>query len=384
MSVAQGSRPGHSDALLPIGNSPAEDYREKRAFALLNTAPFMSARGTDTNPPNRFERLALVPDADDPESVGNEPTQFYRDQTRAIIARNDSPDVPFRYSLNPYRGCEHGCIYCYARPTHEYLGLSAGLDFESRIFVKERAPELLRDELRRRSWIGEPLAMSGVTDPYQPVERQLRLVRRCLELMADCGQPVTIVTKSALVARDADLLANLASVGAAHVCLTITTLDEPLRRSLEPRAATADARLGAMAKLAAAGVPVGVMVAPVIPGLTEHEVPSILAAAASAGARFAGYTMLRLPHGVADLFERWLEQHLPGEREKVMGRIRQVRGGRMSDARWGARMRGEGPLADATAQLFVIARDRAGLDREFPPLSSAAFRKPWAAGSLFG
>ncbi len=354
------------------------------AFALLDAALLMSARGADTNPPNRFERLAIVPDADDPGTVGSEPTQFYRDQTRSIIARNDSPDVPFRYSLNPYRGCEHGCIYCYARPTHEYLGLSAGLDFESRIFVKERAPELLRDELRRRSWTGEPLAMSGVTDAYQPVERQLRLVRRCLELMADCRQPVMIVTKSALVARDADFLAELASVGAAHVCLTITTLDERLRRSLEPRAATSDARLGAIAKLAAAGVPVGVMVAPVIPGLTEHEVPSILAAAASAGARFAGYTMLRLPHGVADLFEHWLEQHLPGEREKVMGRIRQVRGGRVSDARWGARMRGEGPLADATAQLFAIARDRAGLDREFPPLSTAAFRKPWAAGSLFG
>jgi DNA repair photolyase len=353
----------------------------------------MGQRATKSNPPNRFERLAIVPDPDQsgvtrvsgvPGPDGTpDPTLYFRDASRSLITRNDSPDVPFTYSLNPYRGCEHGCIYCYARPTHEFLGLSAGLDFESRIFVKERAPELLRDELRRRSWKGDPLAMSGVTDPYQPVERQLRLVRRCLELMADYGQPVTIVTKSALVTRDTEVLAELSRQQAAHVCLTITTLDEGLRRALEPRAATADARLGAIAKLKEAGVPVGVMVAPVIPGLTDHEVPAILEAAASAGARFGGYTMLRLPHGVADLFERWLEDHVPAARAKVMGRIRQVRRGAVSDARCGTRMRGEGPLADVTQRLFAIARDRAGLAPDFPPLSSASFRRPWPAGSLF-
>jgi DNA repair photolyase len=347
----------------------------------------MGHRGASSNPPNRFERLAIVPDEDATEAPGSpaapEPTLFFRDDSRSLITRNDSPDVPFTFSFNPYRGCEHGCIYCYARPTHEYLGLSAGLDFETRIFVKERAPELLRDELRRRSWQGHPLAMSGVTDAYQPVERQLRLVRRCLELMADCRQPVTIVTKSALVARDADLLAELARHQAAHVCLSITTLDEGLRRTLEPRAATAAARLAALARLKEAGVPVGVMVAPVIPGLTDHEVPAILEAAASAGATFGAYTMVRLPHGVADLFERWLEVRVPGARAKVMGRIRQVRRGAVSDARCGTRMRGEGPLADTTERLFAIARDRAGLGPGFPSLSSAGFRKPWPAGSLF-
>ena len=355
----------------------------------------MTHRGASSNPPNRFERLAVVPDEEqrgEQESAqavptglspASEPTQFFRDDSRSIITRNDSPDVPFTYSLNPYRGCEHGCIYCYARPTHEYLGLSAGLDFERRIFVKERAPELLREELRRRTWKGDPVAMSGVTDAYQPVERQLGLVRRCLEVLADCRQPVTIVTKSALVARDADLLADLARHHAAHVCLSITTLDEGLRRLLEPRAATADARLGALAKLNAAGVPVGVMVAPVIPGLTDHEVPRILEAAAMAGATFGGYTMLRLPHGVADLFERWLEERIPGARAKVMGRIRQVRRGAVSDARCGTRMTGEGPIAEMTEQLFERARERAGLQADFPRLSSASFRRPWPVGGLF-
>jgi DNA repair photolyase len=344
----------------------------------------MGHRGTTSNPPNRFERLAveLAPEEACPgEHPGR--TLYFRDDARSIISANDSPDVPFTYSLNPYRGCEHGCIYCYARPTHEYLGLSAGLDFESRIFVKEHAPDLLREELGRRSWKGDPIAMSGVTDPYQPIERRLQLVRRCLELMADCRQPVTIVTKSGLVVRDADLLAHLARHQAAHVCLTITTLDDGLRQSLEPRAATADVRLAAIARLKEAGVPAGVMVAPVIPGLTDHEVPAILEAAAAAGAGFGGYTMLRLPHGVADLFDHWLAQHVPSARAKVMGRIRQVRRGAVSDARCGTRMRGEGPLADATEQLFAIARDRAGLAADFPPLSSAAFRKPWPAGSLF-
>jgi DNA repair photolyase len=339
-------------------------------------------RGTASNPPNRFEHLAVAADGTEPDE-GPCPTEFFRDDTRSIITSNDSPDIPFTYSVNPYRGCEHGCIYCYARPTHDYLGLSAGLDFETKIFVKERAPELLRDELRRRSWKGDALAMSGVTDPYQPVERRLGLVRRCLDLMADCRQPVTIVTKSALVARDVEPLLELASVHAAHVCLTITTLDEALRRSLEPRAASADARLSAVGALAAAGVPVGVMVAPVIPGLTDHEIPAILAAAAKAGARFAEYTMLRLPHGVASLFDQWLQDHVPAARAKVLGRVRQTRRGEITDERCGTRMRGEGPMADVAEKLFTVACDRAGLARSFPPLSSASFRRPWPAGSLF-
>jgi len=344
-----------------------------------------------TNPPGRFERLTVEEDEvgayaerqgsdDDPAPLK---TEYFRDESRSLITGNDSPDVPYAFSVNPYRGCEHGCVYCYARPTHEYLGLSAGLDFETRIFVKEQAPELLRTELRRRAWKGDPVAMSGVTDPYQPVERRLCLVRRLLELMADCRQPVTIVTKSALVARDADLLGELARHQAAHVCLTVTTLDEGLRRTLEPRAASSDARLGALRRLADAGVPVGVMVSPVIPGLTDHEIPAILAAAAGAGARFAEFTMLRLPHGVSDLFDQWLAAHAPDARNKVLGRIREVRAGALNDGRSGSRMRGEGPLADVTERLFVTARERAGLGGGLPPLSSASFRRPWPSPSLF-
>jgi DNA repair photolyase len=343
------------------------------------------ARGTPNNPPNRFERLAVEAD---PNAVGETAhaqvqTEFFCDTTRSIITRNDSPDIPFSASLNPYRGCEHGCIYCYARPTHEYLGWSAGLDFETKILVKERAADLLRTELSKRSWTGEPLAMSGVTDPYQPVERRLHLTRRCLEVLADCRQPVSVITKSALVARDVDLLEELARHRAACVSLTITTLDESLRRVLEPRAATSDARFDAVSRLAARGVPVGVMVSPVIPGLTDHEIPRILGRAAEAGAGFAGFIMLRLPHGVAELFDAWLAEHAPAQRAKVLGRIRQVRGGELNDSRFGARMRGCGALADLDVQMFVAARARARLDADGPTLSSAAFRKPSRPSPLF-
>jgi DNA repair photolyase len=349
----------------------------------LPTRP--KGRGTGLNPSGRFDRLVLEPEqeaaADDgPRTVA---TEFLRDASRSVISRNDSPDIPYTFSLNPYRGCEHGCIYCYARPYHEYLGFSAGLDFETKILVKEDAPELLRRELGARRWQVEPIAFSGVTDPYQPVERRLRITRRCLEVLADCRQPVSLITKSGLVARDADLLAELAHESAAHVTITITTLDEALRRSLEPRAASAGVRLAAIATLARAGVPVGVMVSPVIPGLTDHEIPRILAAAAEAGAAFAGFTMIRLPHGVGPLFEAWLEAHAPGSREKVLGRIRDVRGGRLDQSRYGARMQGQGPLARVAAALFHVSRERAGLAGGAPPLSGTAFRRPSQPGTLF-
>ena len=342
-------------------------------------------RGTAAQPPGRFDRVTLEPDAEalEPAEKGSIPTEYFRDTSRSIIARNDSPEVPFSYSLNPYRGCEHGCIYCYARPSHEYLGLSAGLDFETKIFVKEQAPVLLRQELARPSWRGDRLAMSGVTDPYQPIERRLGLTRRCLEVLADCRQPVELITKSALVTRDVDVLSDLARYRAAHVSLTITTLDEPLRRALEPRAATADARFDAVARLAGQGIPVGVMVSPAIPGLTDHEIPRILERAAEAGACFAGFIMLRLPHGVAALFEAWLTEHAPAQRAKVLGRIRDVRSGCLTDARFGTRMRGEGPLADLDLQMFHAARERAGLADDPPPLSNAAFRRPSRLGPLF-
>ena len=332
---------------------------------------------------NRFERLALDYEPEADEAAVGRATMVYRDDSRTIISTNDSPDIPFAASLNPYRGCEHGCIYCYARPTHEYLGLSTGLDFESRLFAKLQAPDLLREALGRRSWTPTALALSGVTDPYQPVERGLRITRGCLEVLAVARHPVGVVTKSALVTRDVDVLGELARVGAVHVALSITTLDETLRRRLEPRAATAERRLDAIATLAAAGVPAGVMVAPVIPGLTDHEIPRILERAAAAGATSAGFVMLRLPHGVSDLFVDWLRTHYPEREAKVLGRVRDVRGGALTDPRFGSRMRGSGPYAEMIERSFRMARQRAGLDHRLAPLATDAFRRPGLQPSLF-
>jgi DNA repair photolyase len=342
------------------------------------TAP-LHGRGTGEQPPNRFERLhvderALEVDADEePRAVR---TEYFVDASRSIVATNDSPDVGFSASVNPYRGCEHGCIYCYARPSHEYLGLSSGLDFESKIFVKTDAPALLRAELGKRTWTSQAIAMSGVTDCYQPIERSLALTRGCLEVLAEYRNPVGIVTKNALVSRDADVLADLASDSCANVALSVTTLDEELRRAMEPRASRADLRLEAMARLNDRGIPAGVMVAPVIPGLNDHEIPAILARAREAGARFAGYVMLRLPYAVKGLFEAWLDQHFPDRKVRVLGRIEQMRGGKLNDPRFGSRMRGEGPLADLVEELFTVARDRAGIPPRGPRLRTDLFRRP--------
>jgi DNA repair photolyase len=335
-----------------------------------------------SNPTGRFERLHVELDR---EAGGDAlvPTEYFRDASRSVITRNDSPDVPFKFSLNPYRGCEHGCIYCYARPSHEYLGLSIGLDFETRIFVKEAAPQLLRSELARPSWRGDVVVLSGVTDPYQPGERVLQVTARCLDVLAATGQPVGVITKSALVLRDLEPLRALAKRSAVHVALSITTLDEPLRRALEPRAASAERRVDAVARLNEAGVPAGVMLAPVIPGLNDHEIPRLLAEAARAGARFAGYTLLRLPHQLPVLFEQWLDTHFPARKAHVLSRIRDIRGDRLNDPRFGSRMRGEGPSADLIAALFRTARARAGIPAQAPALSSEAFRRPSLSPRLF-
>ncbi|MCB1125233.1 MAG: PA0069 family radical SAM protein [Verrucomicrobiae bacterium] len=334
-------------------------------------------RGAVANPPNRFERLALAPDeAADPVEARAPRTEFLRDRSASVIARNDSPDVPFDASLNPYRGCEHGCAYCYARPTHEYLGFSSGLDFETRILVKEDAPELLRRELASPKWRPQPLALSGVTDAYQPIERTLRLTRRCLEVLAECRNPVSIVTKNALVARDLDLLAELARHHAASVCLSISTLDAGLAARLEPRASLPALRLATLEKLVRAGIPAGVLVAPIIPGLTESEGLAILKAAGEAGATFAGKVVLRLPHAVEDLFDAWLTQHAPLRRERVRAGLRELRGGALDQGSFGARMRGEGPAADRLDRMFEIGCRRAGLNRGGPTLSVRAFRRP--------
>ncbi len=340
-------------------------------------------RGASWSPANRFENLHVdVTDVDvvDPVAAAEErsrrATQFFRDGTKTILARNDSPDVCFDRSVNPYRGCEHGCIYCFARPTHEYLGFSAGLDFESKIMVKMDAPRLLEAELSSPKWTPQVIAMSGVTDPYQPVERRLKLTRGCLEVLAKFRNPVGIITKNQLVTRDIDVLSDLASFNCVVVNVSVTSLDVKLQQILEPRTSTPSARLKAISQLTAAGIPVGVMVAPIIPGLTDHEVPAIVAACAEAGAKCAAHVVLRLPWAVAPLFERWLEEHFPDRKEKILGRVRHMRGGdRVYDPRWTVRQTGEGIFAQQIEAMFDVACRRAGLG-ERPKLSTAAFRRP--------
>ena len=343
----------------------------------------LPGRGTEENPPNRYEPLHVELDPDDGEDGFGPaalPTILYRDTSRTILAENDSPDVGFRFSLNPYRGCEHGCVYCYARPTHEYLGFSAGLDFERRIIIKENAPELLRQTFVSPRWDAQVVALSGNTDCYQPAERTLQITRRCLEVFVEFLNPVSAITKSALVARDADLFAALAGHDAAHVLFSVTSLDPELARRMEPRAARPERRLEAMAALARAGVPVGVMIGPVVPGLNDAEIPRILEAAARAGARSASWVLLRLPKPVDDLFDGWLAQHYPERRERVLGRIREVRAGRLSDATFFRRQRGQGEYAEQIAQLFAVSARKHGLEGGLPPLSTAAFRRPARAG----
>jgi DNA repair photolyase len=344
------------------------------------------ARGSAENPANRFERLAY---AEDPEFVDSDPddgdggerrpalrTRYYRDPSRTLLSRNESPDIGFDVSLNPYRGCLHGCSYCFARPTHEYLGLSAGLDFETHILVKEDAPALLEKALRSPRWEPETVAIGAVTDPYQPVERRLRITRRCLEMFAKYRNPCAIITKSGLVTRDIDVLRELADHDAAVVNVSITSLDDRIRRLMEPRASPPQERLRAVEALANAGIPVGVMVAPIVPGLTDHEIPALVEAAARAGARTVRPIVLRLPYGVADLFEAWLARHFPERTDKVMSRIRALRGGRRNDPRFHTRMRGEGVFADQIHALFELACRRAGVNVDPPVLSTAAFRRP--------
>jgi DNA repair photolyase len=353
-------------------------------------APAIHGRSASWNPANRFEKLHVdLGDVDvvqvDPMNEEENPrrqTQFFRDGTQTIIARNNSPDVGFETSLNPYRGCEHGCIYCFARPTHEYLGLSAGLDFESKIMVKIEAPRLLEAEMSSPKWEPQVLVMSGVTDPYQPVERKLQITRGCLEVLAKFRNPVAIITKNRLVIRDIDLLGELAGYGAAAVNVSVTSLDPTVQRVLEPRTSSPSARLEAVAALRAAGIPVGVMVAPIIPGLTDHEVPKIVEACARAGAQFAGYTIVRLPWVIAPLFEHWLDEHFPEKKAKVLDRIRHIRNGKMNDPRWGTRTRGEGIFAEQIRAMFEVSCRRAGIGARIP-LSTAAFRRPREQLDLF-
>jgi len=334
-------------------------------------------RGATINPPNRFEVLHFEADPDlEPEERPSPRTQFYFDATESLLTANESPDVGFDVGLNCYRGCEHGCAYCFARPFHEYLGWSSGLDFETKVLVKLRAPDLLRRELSAPKWKPQTIGMSGVTDCYQPAERHFRLTRQCLEVLAASRNPVAVITKNFLVTRDIDLLSELSRWDCAAVYVSITTLDADLAGKLEPRAARPEHRLKAVKMLAEAGVPVGVLMAPVIPGLTDHEIPAIVAAAARAGARSASMVLLRLPWAVKDVFTAWLDAHVPTKKERILSRLREMRGGKLYTAEWGKRMKGEGIFAKQMQDLFAITARRAGLSFGGIPLTAAHFRRP--------
>lgn len=335
-------------------------------------------RGAGHNPPNRFEQLHAEPfEVDVPYDDDRPPvkTMFFDDTSKSILAKNDSPDIPFTYSVNPYRGCEHGCIYCYARPSHEYLGFSAGLDFESRIMVKRNAPALLRAALLSRKWVPQVVEMCGNTDCYQPVERVLHLTRGCLQVFLDFRNPVAIITKNELVTRDVDVLTALAREQLVHVSLSITTLDESLARIMEPRTSAPRRRLAAIRALADAGVPASVSVAPVIPGLTDQEIPSILRAAADSGASSASYSVLRLPGAVEGLFTTWITEAVPEKAKKVLDRVRELHAGKLSDSTFGRRMRGEGNTADLIDDLFSITARKVGLPDRRERLDSSKFRR---------
>lgn len=333
-------------------------------------------RGAGENPANPFEAFQVEVDEDawvddDPRPLR---TEYLADHSRSILTTNEAEDLSFDYGLNPYRGCEHGCSYCYARTYHEYLGYSAGLDFESKIVVKREAPRLLEAELSRPGYRVGKIAMSGATDCYQPVERKLELTRGCLEVMARCRQPVAIITKNALVARDLDHLAELARWNAVAVYLSITTLDPKLARILEPRASSPRARLGTIEKLAAAGVPCGVSAAPMIPGLNDSELPAIVEAVQQAGGRFAAYSVVRLPGAVSSVFGGWLDRHFPGKKEMVLGRIEGMQGG-LNNLKPGERMKGRGEAAGQLRALFHASCRRLGVDTQPPVLEAGHFRK---------
>ncbi|MCB1627700.1 MAG: PA0069 family radical SAM protein [Xanthomonadales bacterium] len=352
----------------------------------------IKGRGAASNPVGRFEPQRSTREDDgwyreDDDAVPRLATQVSIERARRILSRNDSPDIPFNQSINPYRGCEHGCNYCYARPSHAYLNLSPGLDFETRLFAKTNAAELLRAELAKPGYRCEPVNLGANTDPYQPIEKTYRLTRQVLEVLAECHHPLTIVTKNALVERDLDLLAPMAERGLAQVFISVGLLDNRLASTLEPRASAPHRRLQALGKLAAAGVPTGVLVAPIIPAVTDKDIEQIIERAAGLGVKAAGYTVLRLPHELKQVFREWLALHLPERAEHVMNLLQSMRGGRDNDPNFGSRMRGEGAYADMLAQRFKLACRKHGLVRTRQlPLDSSQFvppRRPSPQGELF-
>lgn len=337
-------------------------------------------RGASSNVTNRYDTLKYEATEEDFDNYETEKsllkTEVLKDSSRSIITKNNSPDICFDYSINPYRGCEHGCAYCYARPSHEYLGFSPGLDFESKIMIKENAAELLREALMKPSWKPAIIAISGITDCYQPLERKYELTRGCLKVLAEFKNPVSMITKNALITRDIDIFQEMITYDGIQIFISVTTLNPELGRVLEPRTSRPQARLQAIEALAKAGVPVGVNVAPCIPGLNDHELPMILKAASDAGATSAGFTPLRLPSSVLPIFEEWLDVHQPLKKEKVLNSVRDIRGGKLNDAQFGSRMRGEGPRADQMAQMFALYTRKYNLNMKQYNLSTAHFQRP--------
>lgn len=343
-------------------------------------ARLSASRGAGYNPPNRFDPLHFDPNSQvdtspDDDELPADQTTYLVDRAATLITYNDSPDVGFNAGINVYRGCEHGCIYCYARPTHEYLGFSAGLDFEQKILVKTDAPNILRRELSSPKWHPQVLAMSGVTDPYQPVERRLQLTRQCLRVLAEFRNPVGIITKNQLITRDLDILKELSALSATAVFISLTTLDPKIRQVMEPRTSPPAARLRTIERLANEGIQVGTLIAPIIPGLTDHEIPNLISAATDAGAQFAGHVVLRLPLEVKSLFSDWLKRHFPHRADKVLNQVKAIRSGALNNSQFGTRMKGTGIIADQIHQLFQIACRRAGILHQTPHLSTKHFRR---------
>ncbi len=383
-----------ASAAIPLRNANgaggSEGKREQPPVAVPKGAlpadfRALKGRGARSNRAGRCERLDREPVDDGWQGLERQAaerlkTTVREERARTIIARNESPDICFDRSVNPYRGCEHGCVYCYARPSHAWLGLSPGLDFESRLTAKVNAPALFARELRHPAWRPAPVAIAPNTDAYQPIERRYRLTRRLLEVAEEYGQPVGLITKSAMILRDIDILARLARRNLVKVAISVSTLDADLARLMEPRAATPARRLETIGVLADAGIPVGVMVAPVIPALTDHEMETILARAAGAGAREAGYVMLRLPAEVSGLFREWLVAHFPDRAARILSLVREMHGGRDYDARFGHRLKGAGPYAWAVGRRFELALRRLGLQQRSLRLATHHFRRPPAPG----
>jgi len=344
-----------------------------KRFEMKNQKNKYHGRGISENPSGRFEKYSVEWDQQWTDEEQAPKTQYITDRSQTIITYNSSPDVGFGASINPYRGCEHGCAYCYARPTHEYFGYSIGTDFETKILVKVNAPHLLRKELASPKWKPQPLAISGVTDPYQPIERRLKIIRQCLEILVQFRNPVIIVTKNHLVTRDLDLLRQLADYKAAKVYLSITTLNKALSRKMEPRTSIPARRLEAIETLSNAGVPTGVLVAPIIPALTDHETFAIIKSAKDAGAAFASYIVLRLPFGLKSIFEAWLTENYPDKKSKVLNRIKEIRGGALYDSRFEKRMVGDGIFAEQVSKFFRTACRKAGLNHKDFSLSTKNF-----------